>query len=128
MAELLKSLYEHTEARKETGSVTDFLTHYAKGGEMEERFLEAVHDTRPEGFRDGMKAALQLFSELHGTDTRGRDNERGGICGPACSRQRTCTDGERQSAEAAGRGAHIAGVVRRWRILPRNLIQWRDFY
>lgn len=72
MAELLKSLYEHTEGRKEAESVTDFLTRFVKkDGEMEDKFLEAVRDTRLEGFREGMKAALQLFSELHGTDKEG---------------------------------------------------------
>lgn len=68
MAELSKSLYEHTEGHKEAESVTDFLTRFAKGGEIEEKFLAAVHDTRLEGFREGMKAALQLFSELHEAD------------------------------------------------------------
>ena len=68
MAELLKLLYEQNEGRKEAESVTDFLTRFAKDGEIEERFLAAVHDTRLEGFREGMKAALQLFSELHEAD------------------------------------------------------------
>ena len=69
MAELLKSLYEHTEGHRGAESVTDFLTQFVKeDGEMEDKFLEAVHDTRLEGFREGLKAALQLFSELHGTD------------------------------------------------------------
>ena len=64
MAELLKLLYEQNEGRKEAESVTDFLTRFAKDGEIEERFLAAVHDTRLEGFREGMKAALQMFSEI----------------------------------------------------------------
>lgn len=64
MAELLKLLYEQNEGRKEAESVTDFLTRFAKDGEIEERFLAAVYDTRLEGFREGMKAALQLFSEI----------------------------------------------------------------
>mgnify|MGYP001052949381 CR=1 FL=1 len=72
MAELLKSLYEHTEGHREAESVTSFLTRFVKeNGEMEDKFLEAVHDTRLEGFREGMKAALQLFSELHETDKEG---------------------------------------------------------
>lgn len=68
MAELLKSLFEHTEGHKEAESVMDFLARFAEGGEIEEKFLAAVHDTRLEGFREGMKAALQLFSELHEAD------------------------------------------------------------
>lgn len=68
MAELLKLLYEHNEGRKEAESVTDFLTLFVKkDGGMEDKFLEAVRDTRLEGFREGMKAALDLFSELHET-------------------------------------------------------------
>ena len=54
MAELLKSLYEHTEGHREAESVTSFLTRFVKeNGEMEDKFLEAVHDTRLEGFREG---------------------------------------------------------------------------
>ncbi len=69
MAELLKSLYEHVEGRKETKSVTDFLSRFVqKDDEMENKFLEAVDDARFAGFREGMNAALQLFSEIHKED------------------------------------------------------------
>lgn len=68
MAKLLNVLQENIEGAKEADSVSEFLARFAKDGNTEELFLAAVRDTRQEGFREGMKAALKLFSEIHGAD------------------------------------------------------------
>ena len=69
MAELLKALYDELENNgggKEAESVSKFRNLYAHGGDAEELFHEAIRDTRRNAFREGMKAALDLFAEING--------------------------------------------------------------
>ncbi len=50
-------------SRVETQSTVDFRKQFVKGEEMEDKFYEAIRDTRFEGYREGMNAALKLMAE-----------------------------------------------------------------
>lgn len=67
MTEILNVLYDKVEENmsKEASSVADFHDKFASEGETEELFSLAIHDTQKSAFREGMKVAFQLFSELH---------------------------------------------------------------
>lgn len=45
-------------------SVDDFAEQFVEGAEMEDQFYRAIRDSKQVGFREGMRAALQLFSEV----------------------------------------------------------------
>ena len=47
-------------------SAAAFASQLVQGEEMEDKFYQAVRDSRLSGFRDGMKAALMLFAEVRG--------------------------------------------------------------
>ena len=62
---MLETLYATTEQHgTETESAMAFASQFVQGEEMEDKFYQAVRDSRLSGFRDGMKAALMLFSEV----------------------------------------------------------------
>lgn len=48
----------------EAESVADFAALFVKDEEMEDMFYAAIRDSRRNGFRDGVKAALTLFAEI----------------------------------------------------------------
>ena len=69
MAELLKTLYDKLEDDgdlTEAESVSRFRDRFASDGDAEDLFSEAVRDARFAGFKDGWKAALDLFAEIQG--------------------------------------------------------------
>ena len=62
---MLETLYATTEHHgTEAESATAFASQFVQGEEMEDKFYQAVRDSRLSGFRDGMKAALMLFAEV----------------------------------------------------------------
>ena len=62
MLELMYSASEQT--TKESESIATFREQFVKGESMEDKFNEAIHDSRLDGYKEGVKAALQLFSEV----------------------------------------------------------------
>lgn len=71
MSEHLKTLYDELENNggfTEPKSASKFRNQYASDGDEEDLFLAAVRDVRFAGFKDGWKAALDLFAEIHGGD------------------------------------------------------------
>ena len=48
----------------EAESAMAFASQFVRGEEMEDKFYQAVRDSRLSGFREGMKAALMLFAEV----------------------------------------------------------------
>ncbi|MEG1562561.1 MAG: hypothetical protein RR365_02350 [Bacteroides sp.] len=62
MLELLYGVSEQTGSEAE--SVMNFYRQFIKGETEEDKFFEAIRDTRLAGFKEGMKAALRLFAEV----------------------------------------------------------------
>jgi hypothetical protein len=67
---MLEYLYEYVDNRAEVKSVTDFHSRFIKGSNMENDFFKAVRETRLAGFREGVKTAVQLLTEILETDRR----------------------------------------------------------
>ena len=63
MLELLYSVIE--ENLTEEQSVMAFHDKFINGEDEEDKFFEAIRDTRFAGFREGLKAALKLIVEAH---------------------------------------------------------------
>lgn len=62
---MLEILYDsENEVRSETDSAMNFYNSYVNSDEAEDKFFEAIRDTRLAGFREGMNAALTLFAEV----------------------------------------------------------------
>lgn len=62
---MLETMYAVAEqSSTEAESATAFASQFVQGEEMEDKFYQAVRDSRLSGFRDGMKAALMLFAEV----------------------------------------------------------------
>ncbi len=62
---MLETLYAATEQHTaEAQSVVEFARQFIRDNEMEDKFYEAVRDSRQIGFREGMKAMLRLFAEV----------------------------------------------------------------
>ena len=62
---MLETMYAVAEqSGTEAESAVAFADQFVHGEEMEDMFYQAVRDSRLSGFRDGMKAALLLFSEV----------------------------------------------------------------
>ncbi len=62
---MLETLYAATEQyTAEAQSVVEFTRQFIRDNEMEDKFYEAVRDSRQIGFREGMKAMLTLFAEV----------------------------------------------------------------
>jgi truncated hemoglobin YjbI len=62
---MVEQFYDLVEDRKEVTSVRVFLAQFAKSEDIEEMFLKAVRETRLAGFKEGMKAALELKREVY---------------------------------------------------------------
>lgn len=63
---MLGTLYNATENKAEIiKSVTEFRDKFIISDEAEDKFHEAMHDVRFAGFKEGVKATLNLISELH---------------------------------------------------------------
>lgn len=60
MLEKMRTVMERVDAE----SVDAFADRYVECGEMEEQFYGVVRDSKALGFKEGMRAALQLFSEV----------------------------------------------------------------
>ena len=60
MLEKMCTVMEQVDA----ASVESFADRYVEQGEMEEQFYEAIRDSKEVGFKEGMRAAFQLFSEV----------------------------------------------------------------
>ena len=50
--------------KHEAPSVSAFCSTFVNGEDVEDKFYEAIRDTRMIGFREGVKAAITLFAEL----------------------------------------------------------------
>lgn len=62
---MLETMYDVAEqSGAEAESAMAFAEQFVSGEEMEDKFYQAVRDSRLSGFRDGMKAALMLFAEV----------------------------------------------------------------
>ena len=62
---MLETLYAATEqCTADAESAAAFASQFVQGEEMEDKFYQAVRDSRLSGVRDGMKAALMLFAEV----------------------------------------------------------------
>jgi len=62
---MLETMYAVTElVGTDAESVEAFASRYVKNDEMEEEFYAAIRDSRINGFREGVKAALMLFAEV----------------------------------------------------------------
>lgn len=48
----------------EAVSVLDFCKQFIKSDDMEDKFYEAIRDTRLVGFKEGVKAAMSLLAEV----------------------------------------------------------------
>ena len=70
MAELLRALYEKNESSEEAKSAVSFHDKYIDNEDKEDLFYEAIRDTWEIAFREGVKAALQLYVEIHGEQSR----------------------------------------------------------
>lgn len=53
-----------TRTTADAASVDAFAERFVERGEMEEQFYAAIRDFRKIGFKEGMRAALQLFAEV----------------------------------------------------------------
>ncbi len=61
---MLELLFNSIENREEAETVKDFLKQFAaNGGDIEESFLAAIHDTKLVGFKEGVRVALALLRE-----------------------------------------------------------------
>lgn len=60
---MLEKLYDLIEERQEAKSVLKFLAEYAPEGDVEDKFLEAVRDSKFVGFCESVKTALLLLRE-----------------------------------------------------------------
>lgn len=61
---ILEKLYALSEENgEEAKSVMDFITRFVKDEETEKLFLTAIHDARFTGYKDAIKAMMQLFVE-----------------------------------------------------------------
>lgn len=60
---MIEAIYETCNGREETKAVMDFHAAYVKDDEQEDKFFCAVRDSRLAGFKEGIKAALELFAE-----------------------------------------------------------------
>ena len=62
---MLETMYAVTEqCSTEAESAMAFASQFVRGEEMEDKFYQAVRDSRLSGFREGLKAALMLFAEV----------------------------------------------------------------
>ncbi len=62
---MLETMYAVTEQRStEAESAVAFASQFVRGEEMEDKFYQAVRDSRLSGFREGLKAALALFAKV----------------------------------------------------------------
>lgn len=62
---MLEMMYAATEQTgTEAKSAEEFASQFVRGDEMEDMFYQAIRDSRRDGFREGMKAALLLFAEV----------------------------------------------------------------
>lgn len=61
---MLELLYATSEqGGSESESMLAFLRQFIRGDDMEDKFLEAIRDSRLAGFKEGVKAAMRLFAE-----------------------------------------------------------------
>lgn len=63
---MVEALYNAggVDMKHEAPSVNAFCSAFVSGEDAEDKFYEAIRDTRIIGFREGVKAAIALFAEL----------------------------------------------------------------
>jgi hypothetical protein len=60
---MLEALYEAVPGKQEAESVMDFIGLYISDDEAEDLFFKAVRDSRLAGFKEGVRAANDLYAE-----------------------------------------------------------------